>query len=69
MQMLGPLSDLTGEFITGKRSPSKVLQVRYPKIVKQVFFHWVRLAVFSSGQITTTLLYSYLNGIQIRMSI
>lgn len=28
--MLGPLSALTGEFIAGKSSPSKVLQVRYP---------------------------------------
>lgn len=31
MQMLDLLSDLTGEFITGERNPSKVLQVRYPK--------------------------------------
>lgn len=38
MQMLGPLSDLTGEFITGKRSPSKVLQVRYPKNSEALFF-------------------------------
>lgn len=31
MQMRDLLSDLTGEFITGERNPSKVLQVRYPK--------------------------------------
>lgn len=37
--------------------------------MKQVFFPLGPFTVFSSWQITTTVLYSYMNGKQIRMSI